>query len=129
MSKRRLTPQEKKVLRYMSDGRNSYGESPTSSRKNIRRFKQRSRRTERSAVSQALRSLSPEDAEQHVENRQAQRPWKTKVADRPLVTEVIEKQPLSEDGSFNQSDLQKEANRRLRRSSPAEIYDSRPERY
>ena len=125
--KRRLSPQEKKILSYMSDGRKGYRGSDHGSRKSIPRFKKHSRRSARSATNQALRSLQPVIAEEVV--NEPVRPWKTKQADRPLVTEVIAGQPLSDDGTFQESGLQKEANRRLQQKSPAEIHSGMPERH
>jgi hypothetical protein len=51
------SPQDKKKLSLDRDRRNLYGECPTSSRRNIRRGKQRSQRELRRATSQELASL------------------------------------------------------------------------
>ena len=51
------SPQEKKYLSLKKDRRNVYGECPTSSRKNIRRAKQRSHMFLRRTAAQALVSL------------------------------------------------------------------------
>jgi hypothetical protein len=51
------SPQIKKSLSLQKDRRNIYGECPTSSRKNIRRGKQRSHMELRREASQTLRAL------------------------------------------------------------------------
>ena len=51
------SPQAKKALSLKRDKRNVYGENPTSSRKNIRRGKQRSHKKLRHAVGQVLHRL------------------------------------------------------------------------
>jgi hypothetical protein len=51
------SPQEKKTISLKKDRRNIYGECPTSSRKNIRRGKQRSHREMRRASSQVLSAI------------------------------------------------------------------------
>jgi hypothetical protein len=48
------SPTEKKALSYDRDRRNSYGESPHSSRKNIRRGKQRTHQEARRVATQVL---------------------------------------------------------------------------
>lgn len=50
-------PTEKKRISLAKDRRNVYGESPTPSRKNISRGKQRSHMEERRAANEELRSL------------------------------------------------------------------------
>jgi hypothetical protein len=52
------SPQEKKTLSLKKDRRNVYGECPTSSRKNIRRGKQRSYMLLRPTAAQALASFN-----------------------------------------------------------------------
>ena len=51
------SPKEKKELSLRKDRRNLYGECPTSSRKNIRKGKQRSHMQLRRSASEELRSL------------------------------------------------------------------------
>lgn len=51
------SPTEKKRLSLLKDRRNVYGECPTSSRKNIRRGKQRGHMELRRAANEELRSL------------------------------------------------------------------------
>jgi hypothetical protein len=52
------SPAEKKRLSLQKDRRNVYGECPTSSRKNIRRGKQRGHMEVRRAANEELRSLA-----------------------------------------------------------------------
>ena len=52
------SPAEKKRLSLKNDRRNVYGECPASSRKNIRRGKQRGHMEMRRAVNEKLRTLS-----------------------------------------------------------------------
>ena len=51
------SPSEKKRIGLVKDRRNVYGECPTSSRKNIRRGKQRSHMEVRRAANEELRAL------------------------------------------------------------------------
>lgn len=51
------SPSEKKRISLVKDRRNIYGECPSSSRKNIRRGKQRSRMKVRRAANEELRAL------------------------------------------------------------------------
>jgi len=57
------TPTEKKTISLAKDRRNVYGESPTSSRKNINRGKQRGHMEVRRAANEELRSLKGASAE------------------------------------------------------------------
>ena len=57
--KRRKTPPEKKRLSLVRDRRNTYGENDKSSRKNIRRGKQRGQMQLRRAVAQQLQLPGP----------------------------------------------------------------------
>jgi hypothetical protein len=52
--KKRLSPQEKKLLSYSKDRRNFYGENDKSSRKNIARNKRNRHRSERQRGQQQL---------------------------------------------------------------------------
>ncbi|SMC19790.1 hypothetical protein SAMN02745857_00796 [Andreprevotia lacus DSM 23236] len=54
----RRTPPEKKRLSLAKDRRNAYGECPTSSRRNIRRNKQFSRRAARHGADAMLRTAT-----------------------------------------------------------------------
>ena len=62
MSKEK-SPPEKKRISLARDRRNVYGECPTSSRKNIRRGKQRSHMEVRRAANEELRALKGASAE------------------------------------------------------------------
>jgi hypothetical protein len=57
------SPSEKKRISLVKDRRNVYGECPTSSRKNIRRGKQRSHMEVRRAANEELRALKGASAE------------------------------------------------------------------
>lgn len=60
--KKRRSPQEKKLLSYSKDRRNSYGENDKSSRKNIARNKRNRHRSERHREQQQLSAvLGPVD--------------------------------------------------------------------
>jgi hypothetical protein len=76
MSKVR-SPQDKKQLSLDKDRRNLYGECPTSSRKNIRRGKQRSHRELRRAASQELLGL--QGSTQHLEADEVEARTKSKI--------------------------------------------------
>jgi hypothetical protein len=92
----RRTPQEKKRLSYLKDRRNDYGENDKSSRKNIRRSRQRKHRAERHRVRQDLgqaRGVPDEghadDLEQRAKGRHTRaRHWR-KYPDAPLGEIVI----------------------------------------
>jgi hypothetical protein len=80
---RRLTPQDKKILSYQHDRRNSYGEAGARSRFAIRRRKQLVNKANRRAATQALHSSPPEVADLEVQGHQPKR-WE-KSPDKPLV--------------------------------------------
>jgi hypothetical protein len=61
-------PKEKKLLSLKNDRRNVYGESPTSSRKNIALAKQRSHQQERHSTAEALRSHGGSSSEEDGES-------------------------------------------------------------
>ena len=58
---RKRTPAERKALDYAKQRRNTYGENPEGSRKNIRRGKKRGIRVQRRKVAQEL--LQGEDSD------------------------------------------------------------------
>jgi hypothetical protein len=60
-------PSEKKRVSLVKDRRNVYGECPTSSRKNIRRGKQRSHMELRRAANEELRALKGASVEAHAD--------------------------------------------------------------
>ncbi|MBR0875052.1 hypothetical protein JQ633_32165 [Bradyrhizobium tropiciagri] len=66
------TPQEKKLLSYEHDRRNTYGENQKSSRKNIPRSKQLSHQDERRAVRQALIGVEGRVADERLDDAQSQ---------------------------------------------------------
>ena len=57
------SPQEKMTLSYDKDRRNGYGESPHSSRKNIRKGKQRTHQETRRIATQILNQVIADNAE------------------------------------------------------------------
>src|SRR3954451_13286029 len=65
------SPAEKKRLSLRKDRRNIYGECPTSSRKNIRRGKQRSHMELRRAANEELRSFKGATHEVDAEKTEA----------------------------------------------------------
>src|SRR5437764_1378363 len=92
MSKVKL-PREMKRLSLERDRRNIYGESPSSSRKNIARGKQRSHMEQRRAAAETLRQLqgksehlNTDETESQLRTRliDLQRHAFRKVADAPL---------------------------------------------
>lgn len=60
------SPQEKKALSLAKDRRNMYGESPHSSRKNIRRGKQNQHQEERRTANQALALINADSSEEQM---------------------------------------------------------------
>jgi len=60
------SPQEKKALSLAKDRRNMYGESPHSSRKNIRRGKQNQHQEERRTANQALALINTGSSEEQM---------------------------------------------------------------
>ena len=66
------TPQEKKLLSYEHDRRNTYGENQKSSRKNIPRSKQLSHQGERRVVRQALTGAEGRVADERSDEAQSQ---------------------------------------------------------
>lgn len=101
-----LTPQEKKVLSYQRDRRNTYGENDKSSRKNIPRSKALGQRSFRSRVGQILRSRDVEAIDDAVAS--ARRRAFDKTPDQSLGDHLDRA-----DGAT--SELQAEAQRRSRR--------------
>ncbi|MFI9559747.1 hypothetical protein [Nonomuraea endophytica] len=86
---RQRTPQEKKLLSYAKDRRNSYGENDKSSRKSIRRNKRIPHRANRHLAHQILEAAIgavDEVVEEQVEQRVGRRrpkQWR-KAPDIPL---------------------------------------------
>ena len=94
------TPSEKKRVSLLKDRRNVYGESPTSSRKNISRGKQRGHMELRRAANEELRGLKGATLES--ERDEIESPTKdrivalsrssfNKVPDAPLGEVVVRK--------------------------------------
>jgi len=90
----RRTPQEKKRLSYAKDRRNRYGEHAKSSRRSIRRKRERAHRANRRGAGQDLRAVIArvdEELAVHAEQTMLGRRWKVfqKAPDTPL-GEVVE---------------------------------------
>ncbi len=111
--RRRLTPQEKKVLSYQRDCRNSDGENDKSSRMNIPRSKARGERSYRSRVKQALRSADAESAD--VVASELHRDDFGKSPDAPLAEHVEREWRHRGSPRLAGSELREEAKRRLRK--------------
>lgn len=105
-------PQEKKVLDYLNDRRNAYGESDKGSRKNIPRSKAIRQRAFRSRVRQLLRSTNPSEAGDAAAT--ARREVFNKTPDRPLVDHIY-RPNQTKPVPGEPSELQREAMRRNRR--------------
>jgi hypothetical protein len=118
----RKSPQEKKILSYEKDGRNSYGESDKGSRKRVRRRKAWVNRTMRHAVNQVLgpaKHDQPNTVDTVDTTAIRRKPWK-KDADMALVHVVASsleqrKRRKIIDAVPEPSELQLEAKRRLRK--------------
>jgi hypothetical protein len=96
----RKSPQEKKALSLIRDRRNMYGESPHSSRKNIKRGKQNQHQEERRTANQALAAIGAGSSEEQMVSHELAAEAKARLhrldgfkkeADRPL-GEFIERQ-------------------------------------
>ena len=116
MTKRRLTPQEKKVLSYAKDCRNVYGENDKSSRKAIPRRKKQQRQNERRVLKANLKK-SVEGSEELVIERPKLGMWR-KVSDEPLASRLKWRKDIPVIGRNRDmsSDLRKEAESRLKQS-------------
>ncbi len=116
MTKRRLTPQEKKVLSYAKDCRNVYGENDKSSRKAIPRRKQQQRQNERRVLKANLKKTI-EGTEEVTLERPKLGMWR-KVADEPLGSRISLRSGIPKIGRDRKmsSDLQKEAQARLKKA-------------
>ena len=116
MTKRRKTPQEKKVLSYAKDCRNVYGENDKSSRKAIPRRKQQQRQNERRVLKANLKK-SVEGIEEVVLERPKIGMWR-KIADEPLGSRISLRRGIPKIGRNRKmsSDLQKEAQARLKKA-------------
>ncbi len=93
-------PDEKKLLSLKLDGRNSYGESPAASRKNVPRAKRRSSKAARGKVAEILQNqqgpsagLEIDAAESLIRSTtiESQRKRFKKVPDAPLVSTLLRK--------------------------------------
>ena len=108
------SPQEKKVLSYLRDGRNSYGENDKASRKNIPRSKRLAHQAYRNTVKQALRAGDVEARDLAAAEIQ-ERPF-LKEPDVPLARYVEGTWRRRGEKPTEPSSLREEAKQRLRRS-------------
>ena len=116
MTKRRKTPQEKKVLSYAKDCRNVYGENDKSSRKAIPRRKQQQRQNERRVLKANLKKTI-EGTEEVTLERPKLGMWR-KEPDEPLASRLKWRRNIPVIGRNRDmsSDLRKEAEGRLKKS-------------
>jgi hypothetical protein len=112
---RRRSPQDKKILSYLKDRRNSYGEHDKGSRKTIPARKAWVNRTYRRAVRQVTRTEADEIDELTRDVAAVRRkPWK-KAPDRPLGEHLNDRWRVRQQRGGNEpstSDLREKALRR-----------------
>src|SRR5687767_6713097 len=101
--KRELTPQEKKLLSYAKDGRNTFAESRGIARKAIARRKAKANRALRHAESQALSAAAPDADPDVFVGRTGRRSWK-KHPDAPLGEYVAARLGVRADIGMNDSE-------------------------
>ena len=112
MTKRRLSPQEKKANSYAKDRRNDYGENDKSSRKNIPLSKARAQRAVRRTDKSKLRTDPLSDA---IRENRPKPAWK-KCPDLPLGAELEFKSQTSErDSSLDYPSSKEMVRRRIKR--------------
>lgn len=97
--KRRRTPQEKKVLSYARDGRNTFAESRSTAHKAISRRKTKANRALRRAESRVVSALADGDADVFV-GRTGRKSWR-KLPDAPLGEYVEARLAVREAGGMN----------------------------
>jgi len=86
VTRRRKTPQEKKILSYAKDCRNTYGNNDKAARKRIPRRKQQQRQNERRVLKANLKK-SVEDVEDLTLERPKIGMWR-KLPDEPLASRM-----------------------------------------
>ncbi len=118
MTKRKRSPQEKKILSYQKDCRNDYGENDKASRKTIPLRKAMESRATRRMENQKLKAGEVDALDGHGKARTAPNTGWRKIADRPL-GEIVERQKTTgrklfpvEEGPHGHNSLQKEAQKR-----------------
>ena len=121
MAKKQRTPQEKKVLSYLKDRRNMYGESRSRAIKSIRRRKTLVNRSNRRIVAQQIRIIDTNISSETIEVSTqvvTRKRWR-KFADPPLVRFVEDRlrrrQRLGINRQQKLSTLLKVAKRKLRK--------------
>lgn len=100
--KRELTPQEKKLLSYAKDGRNTIAESRGTAHKAIARRKAKANRAFRRAESQAVNAAAGGDADVFVA-RTGRRSWR-KLPDAPLGEYVAARLGVRQSVGMNDSE-------------------------
>lgn len=107
--KRELTPQEKKLLSYARDGRNTHAESRSKAHKGIATRKAKANRAFRRAEAQALAAAAEADAVQPDADvfvaRIGRKSWK-KIPDAPLGEYVAARLESRVAGEMNTADKQ-----------------------
>ncbi len=116
MPKKRLTPQEKKVLSYQKDCRSTYGNNDKAARKAIPFNKKLKNSRQRQSLKNNLRQ-GVEDEDITVSERLPNSGWR-KEDDEPLGSYLNWRPDIPVIGRNREmkSDLQKEARKRLRRA-------------
>lgn len=116
MPKRRKTPQEKKILSYAKDCRNTYGNNDKAARKAIPRRKQQQNQNERLKMKANLKKYIAGDEEAQL-TRPKRGGWK-KQPDAPLGPRLDWRQtfPTIACGRDMSSKLRHDAEKRLRKS-------------
>ena len=87
---RKETPQEKKVLDYLNQSKNTYGEDSKGSRKSIHFRKAEVNRTYRRKITSDLKAIFNEQDEELVQNRisSIKRKYWKKYPDSPLIDTI-----------------------------------------
>ena len=116
MAGRRKTPQEKKILSYAKDCRNTYGNNDKAARKRIPRRKQQQHQNERRVLKANLKK-SVEGVEDITLERPKIGMWR-KVPDEPLASRMKWRNNIPVIGRNRDmsSDLRKSAESRLKKS-------------
>jgi hypothetical protein len=97
--KRSLSPQQKKLLSYAKDGRNTFAEAGSKSRKGIAKHKAFANRALRRAERAAMANAASRDADAFIA-RTGRRSWR-KIPDAPLAEYVGRKLRRREATSMN----------------------------
>lgn len=99
---RSRTPQDKKVLSYARDGRNTFAESTVASRKSIAKRKAKAHRALRRAERIAIAATGPLDEADPFVARTGRKSWR-KIPDAPLAEYVRRKLGRRKTRGMNQT--------------------------